>query len=94
MGISKKTVSAILKFVSMLFLTFTKEDQQKNCARYFKIRKYPFLIFEKGIHKKTVPSVFRFVSMFSLIFKKRDQQIYFVTYFRIRRNAFLIFQRE
>ena len=42
MGISKKTVSAILKFVSMLFLTFTKEDQQKNCARYFKIRKYPF----------------------------------------------------
>ena len=42
MGISKKTVPAILRFVSIPFLTFTKEDQQKNCARYFKIRNYVF----------------------------------------------------
>ena len=26
---------------------------QKNCASYFKIPKYPFLIFENEIRKKT-----------------------------------------
>ena len=30
---------------------------QKNCARYFEIRQYAFLIFEKGIRKKIVPSI-------------------------------------
>ena len=52
----------------MLFLIFEKGDEQKNCARYFEIRKYAFLIFEKGMSKKTVPGILRFVSMlFNLI---------------------------
>ena len=41
-GMSKKTVPGILRFVSMLFLIFEKGDEQKNCARYFEIRKYAF----------------------------------------------------
>ena len=36
---------------------------KKNCARYFKIRKYAFLIFEKAMSKKIVLGIFRFVSM-------------------------------
>ena len=43
-GMSKKTVPGILRFVSMLFLIFEKGDEQKNCARYFEIRKYAFLM--------------------------------------------------
>ena len=39
---SKKTVPGILKFVSILFLIFEKGDVQKDCARYFEIRKYSF----------------------------------------------------
>ena len=62
-GISKKTAPGILRFVSMLFLIFEKGDKKKNCARYFEIRKYAFLIFEKGMSKKTVPGILRFVSM-------------------------------
>ena len=41
-GMSKKTVPGILRFVSILFLIFEKGDEQKNCARYFEIRKYAF----------------------------------------------------
>ena len=33
-----------LRFVSMLFLIFEKGYEQKNCARYFEIRKYAFLM--------------------------------------------------
>ena len=51
-SMSKKTVPAILRFVSMLFLTFKKESKQKNSARNIKICECPFLIFEKGINKK------------------------------------------
>ena len=58
---SKKTVPGILRFVSMLFLIFEKGDEQKNCARYFEIRKYAFLIFEKRDKQKTV--TVRFVSI-------------------------------
>ena len=39
---SKKAVPGILKFVSILFLIFEKGDEQKNCARYFEIRKHSF----------------------------------------------------
>ena len=49
--ISKRTVPGILRFISMLFLIFEKGDEQKNCAGYFEIRKYVFLIFEKGMSK-------------------------------------------
>ena len=52
----------------MLFLIFQKGDKQKNCARYFKIRKYAFLIFEKGISKKTVTGNLRFVNFVSMLF--------------------------
>ena len=38
----KKTVPGILRFVSNFFLIFEKADEQKNCARYFEIRKYAF----------------------------------------------------
>ena len=41
-GMSKKTVPGILRFVSMLFLIFEKGNKQKNCAKYFEIRKYAF----------------------------------------------------
>ena len=40
----KKTVPGILRFVSILFLILEKGDEQKNCARYFEIRKYSFLM--------------------------------------------------
>ena len=39
---SKKVVPSILRFVSMPFLIFEKGNEQKNCARYFEIRKYAF----------------------------------------------------
>ena len=52
----------------MLFLIFQKGDKQKICARYFKIRKYAFLIFEKGISKKTVTGNLRFVNFVSMLF--------------------------
>ena len=39
-GISKRALPAILRFVSTLFLPFKNGDQEKVCARYFKIRKY------------------------------------------------------
>ena len=58
----------ISRFVSMLFLIFEKGMSKKNCARYFEIRKYAFLIFEKEIRKKIVPGILRFISMlFNLI---------------------------
>ena len=31
-----------VRFVGMLFLVFEKSDEQRNCARNFKIRKYAF----------------------------------------------------
>ena len=37
---STKIVSDILRFVSMLFIIFEKEGEQKNCAKYSEIRKY------------------------------------------------------
>ena len=43
---------------------------QKNWARLFEIRKYPFLIFEDGICKKIGPGILRFVSRVFLIFQK------------------------
>ena len=65
----KKSVPGILRFLSMLLLIFEKGDKQRDCARYFEIRKY--LIFEKRMCKNTVPGILRFVSMLYLIFEKR-----------------------
>ena len=55
---SKKIVSCILRFVSMLFLIFEKGDEQKNCARYFETRKDAFLIFEKRDEQKNCARYF------------------------------------
>ena len=43
---------------------------QRNCARYFEIRKYAFLTFEMGKGKKTVPGFLEFLSVPILIFEK------------------------
>ena len=59
----------------MLFLIFQKGDKQKNCARYFKIRKYAFLIFEKGISKKTVTGNLRFVNFVSMLFLMFEKRV-------------------
>ena len=53
----------ILRFVSMLFLIFKKGDKQKTSSRYFKIRKYAFLMFEMVISKESVPGFLEFISM-------------------------------
>ena len=39
----------------MLLLIFQKEDGQKNCVRYFKIRKYAFFNIWKNDEEKAVP---------------------------------------
>ena len=70
----------------MLFIIFGKRDVQKNCARYFEIRKC--LIFEKGMCKKTVPGILRFVCMLFLIFEKGVVQKNFARYSEIRKYAF------
>ena len=64
----QETVLDILRFISMLFVIFKNGNRQKNCARYFKIRKYAFLIFEKGISKKTVTGNLRFLNFVSMLF--------------------------
>ena len=57
----------ILRFVSILFLKLGKGNKQKNCARYFEIRKYAFFKYwKKGMSKKTEPSILRFLSMLFL----------------------------
>ena len=71
----KKTVLGILRFVSMFFLIFEKGDEQRNCARYFKICKYSlFNIWKGDEQKKTkkLPGILRFVIMLFLIFEKGD----------------------
>ena len=60
---SKKIVLGILRFVSMLFLIFEKGDEQEKCVSYFEIRKFAFVIIEKGDEQKIVPGILRFVSM-------------------------------
>ena len=40
------------EFCRYAFLVFDKSDEQKNCARNFKIRKYAFLVFEKSDEQK------------------------------------------
>ena len=53
--ISQKTVLGFLRCGSLPFWKFEKGDQRKNFARFFKICKYTFLIFEKeGKWKKCV----------------------------------------
>ena len=77
---NKKAVTGILRFVSMLFLLFEKGDEQKNCARYFKICKYAFLIFEKWVIVVVGVCKYPF-----LIFKIKE----FIGIFRICMYAFL-----
>ena len=50
-------------FVSILLFDISKGDKQNNCARFFKICKYTFLIFEKGISKIIAPGFIGFVNI-------------------------------
>ena len=59
-----------------------KKRRANNCARYFKIRKYAFLIFEKAMSKKIAPQILTFVSILFLIFEKAMSKITFHGYFR------------
>ena len=61
---------------------------KKNCARYFEIRKCPFLIFEKGMSKKIVLGILRSVSMLFLNIRKGDEQKNCARYFEICKYAF------
>ena len=61
---------------------------KKNCARCFEIRKYAFLIFEKGMSKKIVLGILRFVSMLFLNIRKGDEQKNCARYFEICKYAF------
>ena len=56
-------MSGVLRFVSVLVSIFEKENEEKNCPRYFEICKYAFLIFEKGNNQKIAPGILRFVSI-------------------------------
>ena len=87
-------MSGILRFVSILFLIFEKGDEQKNCARYFEIRKYAlFLIFGKGMSKNAVPGILRFVRMLFLIFEKRMSKKTVPGILRFVSMLFLIFEK-
>ena len=89
---SKKIVPEILWFVSMLFLIFEKAIA-KNCARYFQIRKYAFLIFEKAMSNKIAPQILTFVSILFLIFETAISKITFPGYFRFINMISLIFEK-
>ena len=58
----------VLGLVNILFLIFEKGNKQKNCVRYFEIRKYAFLIFEK------VKNCARICKYSFLIFEKGNKQ--------------------
>ena len=64
----KKNPAKCFKIRKDIFFNISKIDEQKNCSRNFKIRKYAFLIFEKGMSKKILPGDLRFVSMLFLKF--------------------------
>ena len=51
-----------------------KGDEQKNCARYFEICKYAFLIFEKGDEQKNFASYFEICKYAFLISEKGEEQ--------------------
>ena len=55
-GMSKKIVSAIFGFLSILFQIF------ENCVTYFHIRKYVFLNIWKGYEKKNFPRYFQIIN--------------------------------
>ena len=48
----------VLRFVSMLFSYLKRGDEQKKCARFFKICKYSFLIFGKWNKQKNCARYF------------------------------------
>ena len=60
---SKKIVSGILRFVSMLHFNISKSDEQKIAPGILRFVSMLSLIFEKVMSKKIVPGIFRFVSM-------------------------------
>ena len=71
----KKTVPGIFRFVSMLFLIFEEGDEQKNCARYFQIRKYAFFpMFEKKNGQKNCARYFQIHKYAFFILEKGDEQ--------------------
>ena len=50
---AKKLGEVFLRFVSILFFIFQKEDKEKNWAIYFEICKYTFFsIWKKGISEE------------------------------------------
>ena len=49
--IMKRSVLRLI-YAKYAFSIFEKGNKQKNCARYFEICKYAFLISEKRISKK------------------------------------------
>ena len=61
-GISKKTITSFLGFISMLFLIFEK-GISKNLCDYFEIQEHLFLNILKFNKQKTVPSILRLVNM-------------------------------
>ena len=68
--ISEKIVLGLLRFLSILFWIFEKGDQRKNCARFFKICKYTFLISGKEDKQKICFSICEYTF---LIFQKGDK---------------------
>ena len=63
----------MLRFVSILFLLFEKGISKKNCARYFEVRKYTFLIFKKRLNKKFARN-FKICKYTFLILEKKNKQ--------------------
>ena len=61
----------VLRFVSMLFLIFEKKNEQKNCARNFKIRKYAFFNIWESDEQKNCAKNFKIRKYSFLIFEKR-----------------------
>ena len=74
----------------MYFFNIWKRNKQKNCARFFKICKYTFLIFEIGCKPKIVIG---FVNILFLIFEKGNKQKIASGFFRIWKYTFLIFEK-
>ena len=60
----------ILRFVSMLFLTFEKGMSNKSCARSFKIRKYAFFNVLKKYGQRNCAKNLKIPQYAFLIFEK------------------------
>ena len=58
MGQAKKLCQDFLRFVNILFLTFEKEDNQKNVHGFFKTCNYTLFIIWKVEQAKKCPRFF------------------------------------